>query len=57
MLASLETLLEHESQALRRRYLVGLPSKEIAKKFGKTDGATQVMISRALSKLQEILSD
>ncbi len=57
MLAALDTLPEHEREALRLRYLIGLPSKEIAKKFGNSDGATRVMISRALSKLQEILSD
>ena len=57
MLAALDTLPEHEREALRLRYLVGQPSKEIAKKLGKSDGATRVMISRALSKLQEILSE
>ncbi len=57
MLAALDTLPETEREALRLRYLVGLPSKEIAQKFGKSDGATRVMISRALSKLQEMLSE
>ena len=57
MLAALDTLPETEREALRLRYLVGLPSKEIAQKFGKTDGATRVMISRALSKLQAMLSE
>lgn len=57
MLAALETLPEEQREALRLRYLVGLPSKEIAQKFGKTDGATRVMISRALSRLQEMLSE
>lgn len=57
MLAALETLPDEQREALRLRYLVGLPSKEIAQKFGKTDGATRVMISRALSRLQELLSE
>jgi len=57
LLAALETLPEDQREVLRLRYLVGLPSKEIAKKFGKTDGATRVMISRALSRLQEMLSE
>jgi RNA polymerase sigma-70 factor (subfamily 1) len=57
MLAALDTLPENEREALRLRYLVGQPSKEIAKKLGKSDGATRVMISRALSKLQEILEE
>ncbi len=57
MLAALETLPEDQREAVRLRYLVGLPSKEIAKKLGKTDGATRVMITRTLAKLQELLSE
>jgi len=54
-MAALETLPDDQREALRLRYLVGLPSKEIAKKFGKSDGAMRVMISRALSRLQTLL--
>ncbi len=54
-MAALETLPDDQREALRLRYLVGLPSKEIAKKFGKSDGAMRVMISRALSRLQTML--
>jgi len=57
MMAALETLPDNQREALRLRYLVGLPSKEIAQKFGKSDGATRVMISRALSRLQDMLSE
>jgi RNA polymerase sigma-70 factor (ECF subfamily) len=57
MLASLDTLPEDQREALRMRYLVGLSSKEIAQKLGKTDGATRVMISRALGKLHEMLAE
>jgi RNA polymerase sigma-70 factor, ECF subfamily len=56
MLAALDTLPE-EREALRLRYLVGLSSKEIAKKLSKTDGATRVMISRALARLHEMLAE
>ena len=55
MMAALELLPEDQREALRLRYLVGLPSKEIAAKLGKTNGATRVMISRALSRLHELL--
>ena len=55
MMAALELLPEDQREALRLRYLVGLPSKEIATKLGKTNGATRVMISRALSRLHELL--
>ena len=57
MMAVLETLPEDQREALRLRYLVGLPSKEIAEKLGKSNGATRVMISRGLNRLQEMLSE
>jgi RNA polymerase sigma-70 factor (ECF subfamily) len=57
VLAALDTLPEDQREALRLRYLVGLPSKEIAQKLGKTDGAVRVMLSRSLGKLQEMLTE
>ena len=57
MLAALDTLPEEQREALRLRYLVGLPSKEIAEKMGKTDGAMRVMLSRSLAKLQALLAE
>ena len=57
MLAAIDTLPEDQREALRLRYLVGLSSKEIAKKINKTDGATRVMISRALARLHEMLAE
>jgi len=57
VLAALDTLPEDQREAVRLRYLVGLPSKEIAQKLGKTDGAVRVMLSRSLGKLQEILGE
>jgi RNA polymerase sigma-70 factor (ECF subfamily) len=50
-------LPEDQREAIRLRYLVGLPSKEIAQKLGKTDGAVRVMLSRSLAKLQEMLAE
>ena len=57
VLAALDILPEDQREALRLRYLVGLPSKEIAQKLGKTDGAVRVMLSRSLAKLQEMLGE
>jgi RNA polymerase sigma-70 factor (ECF subfamily) len=57
VLAALDTLPNDQREALRLRYLVGLPSKEIAQKLGKTDGAVRVMLSRSLAKLQEMLAE
>ncbi len=55
MFEALARLPEDAREALRLRYLEGLPSKEIAERLGKSDGATRVLLTRALSKLQETL--
>ncbi len=55
LMAALEKLPEQQREALRLRYVEGLPSKEVAERLGKTDGAVRVMLSRSLNKLQSIL--
>ncbi len=55
LLTALDQLPEEHREALKLRYLEGLPSKQIAEKLGKTDGAIRVMLTRSLAKLQEIL--
>ncbi len=57
MLAALDSLPEEQREALRLRYLIGLPSKEIAQKLGKSDGAIRVMLSRGLSRLQQLMEE
>lgn len=52
---ALATLPAEQREALRLRYLEGLPSKDIAVKLGKTDGAVRVMLTRSLARMQEIL--
>jgi RNA polymerase sigma-70 factor (ECF subfamily) len=56
MLQALETLPPDAREALKLRYVEGLPSKEIAARLGRTDGAVRVLLTRSLQKLQEILS-
>ncbi len=56
LLEALDSLPEDAKQALRMRYVENLPSKEIAARLGKTDGATRVLLTRSLARLQEILS-
>jgi RNA polymerase sigma-70 factor (ECF subfamily) len=51
----LKNLPEESQKALRLRYVEGLPSKEIASQLGRTDGAVRVLLTRSLSKLQELL--
>ncbi|MDJ0976593.1 MAG: sigma-70 family RNA polymerase sigma factor [Planctomycetota bacterium] len=55
MLAALDDLPDEPKEALRLRYVLGLPSKEIAERMGKSDGSVRVMLSRALDKLQGIM--
>ncbi|MCA9101492.1 MAG: sigma-70 family RNA polymerase sigma factor [Planctomycetales bacterium] len=55
LLAALDQLPEQSREALRLRYVEGLPSKEIAERLGKSDGACRVLLTRSLKKLQELL--
>jgi RNA polymerase sigma-70 factor (ECF subfamily) len=50
-------LNDEQREALRLRYVEGLPSKEIADRMGKTDGAVRVMLVRSVRKLQEIMGE
>ncbi len=52
---ALATLPADQREALRLRYIEGLPSKEIASKMGKSDGSVRVMLTRALGRLQQVL--
>lgn len=54
---ALEQLADDHREALRLRYVLNLPSKEIAERIGRTDGATRVLLTRALQKLQKLLGD
>lgn len=53
--AALDALPVDVREALRLRYVEGLPSKEIALRLGKSDGAVRVMLSRGVQRLQEFL--
>ena len=55
LLEALSQLPDDQREALRMRYVEGLPSKQIAEALGKTDGAVRVMLTRSLSKLQQLL--
>lgn len=56
MLEALAALPEEGREALRLRYMEHLPSKEIAARLDKSDGAVRVLLTRSLQKLQEILA-
>jgi RNA polymerase sigma-70 factor (ECF subfamily) len=55
LLAALAQLPEDGREALRLRYAEGLPSKEIAARLGKSDGAVRVLLTRSLARLQQLL--
>lgn len=55
LVAALGKLTAEQREALRLRYVEGMPSKEIAAKLGKTDGAIRVMLTRSLGQLQKLL--
>ena len=57
LMEALATLPQEHREALRLRYLEGLPSKESAERLGKSDGAVRVMLTRSLDKLHKLLAD
>jgi RNA polymerase sigma-70 factor, ECF subfamily len=53
---ALNQLPEESRTALRLRYVDSLPTKEIAQRLGKSDGALRVLLTRTLARLQHILA-
>jgi RNA polymerase sigma-70 factor (ECF subfamily) len=45
---AIEALPEEGREALRLRYVEGLPTREIAARLGNTDGAVRVLLTRSL---------
>lgn len=52
---ALAELPEDRREVLRLRYVEGLPTKEIAERMGRTDGAVRILLTRSLARLQELL--
>tara|TARA_R110002095_G_scaffold3683_3_gene11066 strand:+ start:1057 stop:1683 length:627 start_codon:yes stop_codon:yes gene_type:complete len=57
LLVALESLPAENREAIRLKYVEGIPTKEIAEQLNKSDVAVRVMISRSMVKLQEILKN
>jgi RNA polymerase sigma-70 factor (ECF subfamily) len=53
LMASIETLPEDRREALIMRFALGMSNREIARALGRTDGATKVLIHRAIKQLSE----
>jgi len=54
---NLDNLSEDRREALIMRFALGMDNREIARALGRSDGATKVLIHRAIKQLQEEMSD
>jgi RNA polymerase sigma-70 factor, ECF subfamily len=54
---NLEHLPADRREALIMRFALGMDNREIARALGRSDGATKVLIHRAIKQLQEEMSD
>ena len=53
VMANLEALSDDRREALIMRFALGMDNREIARALGRSDGATKVLIHRAIKQLQE----
>ena len=56
VLDGVHRLPEDRREALIMRFALGMDNREIARAMGRTDGATKVLIHRAIKQLEEIVS-
>lgn len=54
---AIEQLPQESRSALQMRYVEALPTKEIAERLGKSDGAIRVLLTRSLKKLQTLMDE
>jgi RNA polymerase sigma-70 factor, ECF subfamily len=57
ILEGVEQLPDDRREALIMRFALGMDNREIARALGKTDGATKVLIHRAIRQLEEIVKE
>jgi RNA polymerase sigma-70 factor, ECF subfamily len=57
VMAHLEHLPDDRREALIMRFALGMDNREIARALGRSDGATKVLIHRAIKQLQEEMED
>ena len=55
ILEGVTQLPDERREALIMRFALGMDNREIARAMGKTDGATKVLIHRAIKQLEEIV--
>ena len=57
ILAGVHKLPDERREALIMRFALGMDNREIARALGKTDGATKVLLHRAIRQLKGIVED
>ena len=57
ILAGVQQLPDDRREALIMRFALGMDNREIARALGRTDGATKVLIHRAIKQLQEQMDE
>jgi RNA polymerase sigma-70 factor (ECF subfamily) len=57
VLDGVSRLPEDRREALIMRFALGMDNREIARAMGRSDGATKVLIHRAIKQLEEIVED
>jgi RNA polymerase sigma-70 factor (ECF subfamily) len=55
ILACIGQLPDDRREALIMRFALGMDNREIARALGRTDGATKVLIHRAIRQLEELV--
>ena len=57
ILAGVQQLPDDRREALIMRFALGMDNREIARAMGRSDGATKVLIHRAIKQLEELMDD
>ncbi|HVL31502.1 MAG TPA: sigma-70 family RNA polymerase sigma factor [Solirubrobacteraceae bacterium] len=56
IIAGIKDLPEERREALIMRFALGMDNREIARALGKSDGATKVLLHRAIKQLQGVVT-
>ena len=57
ILAGVQQLADDRREALIMRFALGMDNREIARALGRTDGATKVLLHRAIRQLEGIVAE
>ncbi len=57
ILEGVQQLPDDRREALIMRFALGMDNREIARALGRTDGATKVLLHRAIRQLEEIVKE